>query len=41
MAGHNSTQMIIQNYGKFIKDEHLKIDREIKLFTDNLADTVA
>jgi len=41
MAGHNSTQMIIQNYGKFIKGEHLKIDREIKLFTDNLADTVA
>ena len=35
MAGHNSTQMIIQNYGKFIKGEHLKIDREIKLFSTN------
>ena len=41
MAGHSSTQMIIQNYGKFIKGEHLKIDREIKLFTDNSADSAA
>lgn len=41
MAGHNSTQMIIQNYGKFIKGEHLKIDREIKLFTDKSADSIA
>jgi len=39
IAGHSSTQMIIQNYGKFIKGEHLKIDREIKLFTDNSADS--
>ncbi len=33
IAGHTSTQMIIQNYGQFIKGEHLKIDRSIKLFT--------
>lgn len=39
MAGHNSTQMIIQNYGKFIKGAHLKIDREIKLFTDKSTDS--
>ena len=33
IAGHTSTQMIIQNYGQFIKGEHLKIDRSLKLFT--------
>jgi len=34
--------MIIQNYGKFIKGEHLKIDRKIQLFaTDNSTDSVA
>jgi len=41
MAGHTSTQMIIQNYGKFIKGEHLKIDRRIRLFTDKLADSIS
>ena len=41
IAGHNSTQMIIQNYGKFIKGEHLKIDRKIKLFTDKSTDRLA
>ena len=41
IAGHNSTQMIIQNYGKFIKGEHLKIDRKIKLFADKSADSIA
>jgi len=40
IAGHNSTQMIIQNYGKFIKGEQLKIDRKIKLFTDKVADSI-
>jgi len=38
LAGHSSTQMIIQNYGKFIKGEHLQIDRKIQLFsTDSVA----
>ena len=41
IVGHDSTQMIIQNYGKFIKGEHLKIDRKIKLFTDKSADSIA
>jgi len=39
IVGHTSTQMIVQNYGKFIKGEHLKIDRGIKLFTDNSTDS--
>jgi len=33
LAGYTSTQMIMQNYGKFIKGEHLKIDRKIQLFS--------
>jgi len=41
MVGHTNTQMIIQNYGKFIKGEHLKMDRHIKLFTDNSTDSIA
>lgn len=41
MVGHTSTQMIIHNYGKFIKGEHLKVSRGIKLFTDNSADSIA
>jgi integrase len=42
LAGQSSTQMIIQNYGKFIKGEHLQIDRKIQLFsTDNSTDSVA
>jgi integrase len=39
MVGHSSTQMIIHNYGKFIKGEHLKVDRGIKLFTDKSTDS--
>ncbi|NPB04432.1 MAG: site-specific integrase [Thermotogae bacterium] len=41
IAGHSSTQMIVQHYGRFIKGEHLKIDRSIKLFTDKSADSCA
>lgn len=41
MAGHTTTQMIIKHYGKFIKGEHLKVDRKLKLFTDNFADSSA
>jgi len=41
MVGHTSTQMIIQNYGTFIKGEHLQVDRKIKLFTDNSTDSIA
>lgn len=38
-VGHSSTKMIIDNYGKFIKGEHLKIDRKISLFADTIADS--
>jgi integrase len=41
IAGHTTTQMIIQNYGRFIKGEHLKIDRGIRLFTDKSTDSYA
>ena len=41
LAGHSSTQMIIQNYGRFIKGEHLKIDKGLKIFTDKSADSSA
>ena len=41
MAGHTTTQMIIQNYGKYIKGEHLKIDKSLKLFTDKSTDSIA
>ena len=40
IVGHTSTQMIIQNYAKFIKGEHLKVDRNLNLFTDKRTDTV-
>jgi len=41
MAGHTiTTQMIIQNYGKYIQGEHLKIDKSLKLFTDKSADSI-
>ncbi|MEA2027696.1 MAG: tyrosine-type recombinase/integrase [Campylobacterota bacterium] len=32
IVGHTNTQMIIRHYAKYIKDEHLKIDRDIKLY---------
>lgn len=41
IVGHTTTQMIIQNYGKYIKGEHLKIDRSLKLFTDKSTDSIA
>ena len=41
IVGHTTTQMIVQNYGKYIKGEHLKIDRSVKLFTDKSTDSIA
>ena len=41
IVGHTTTQMIVQNYGKYIKGEHLKIDRNLKLFTDISTDRLA
>lgn len=41
IVGHTTTQMIVQNYGKYIKGEHLKIDRSMSLFTDKSTDSIA
>lgn len=39
MAGHTNTEMIVRNYAKFIKGEHLKINRSLNIFTDKTTDT--
>jgi len=39
IVGHSNTEMIIRNYAKFIKGEHLKINRYLDIFSDNLTDT--
>lgn len=41
MAGHTTINMIINDYTKFIKNEHLKVNKSAKLFADNSADSVA
>jgi len=41
IVGHTTTQIIVQNYAKYIKGEHLRIDRNLKLFTDKSADRLA
>lgn len=41
MAGHTTINMIINHYAKFIKNEHLKVNKSVKLFADNTADSVA
>jgi integrase len=41
IVGHTTTQMIIQNYAKYIKGEQLRLDRKLKLFTDKSADSTA
>lgn len=41
LVGHTTTQMIIQNYGKFIKGEHLDISRSLRIFTDKSTDSIA
>lgn len=41
IVGHSNTEMIIRNYAKFIKGEHLKISRSISLFTDKITDSGA
>ena len=40
IVGHTTTQMIIQNYAKYIKGEHLKIDRGLNLFTVKVTDNI-
>lgn len=34
MVGHANTEMIVKNYARYIRDEHLKIGRDIELFGD-------
>ena len=40
IVGHSNTEMIVKNYAKYIKGEHLKINRSISLFTDKINDIV-
>jgi len=39
MVGHSNSEMIIKNYAKYIKGEHLKLKRNFNPFTDNSADS--
>ncbi len=41
LAGHKNTKMIVNNYAMFIKNEHLKISRELDIFADKSADIAA
>ena len=35
LVGHSNTEMIVRNYAKFIKGEHLNINKKLNIFTDN------
>lgn len=35
IVGHTSPEMIMKNYAGFIKDNHLKIDTNISLFSQH------
>ena len=39
ILGHRNTQETLETYAKFINNEHLKINRDLELFTDNLTDS--
>jgi len=39
IVGHSNTEMIVRNYAKFIKGEHLKMDRDLNIFTDKTTDS--
>lgn len=41
MVGHTTIKMIVQNYAKYIEDEHMGVDRSLKLFTDKSTDSAA
>ena len=38
ILGHSTIEMLIKNYAKYIKGEHLKISRSLSLFTDKITD---
>jgi len=40
MVGHKNTEMIVKNYARFIKGEHLKVNRDTDIFTDKTTDSV-
>ena len=39
IVGHSNTEMIVRNYAKYIKGEHLKISKKLNIFTDKSTDT--
>jgi len=39
IVGHTNTEMIVRNYAKYIKGEHLKVSRNLNIFTDKSTDT--
>jgi len=39
IVGHTNSEMIVKNYAKYIKGEHLKISRNYNPFADNSTDT--
>jgi len=39
IVGHTNTEMIVRNYAKYIKGEHLKVNRTLNIFTDNSTDS--
>ena len=39
ILGHSTIEMLIRNYAKYIKGEHLKVNRDLQLFTDKVTDT--
>jgi len=38
ILGHRNTQETLESYAKFINNEHLKINRNMDIFTDNITD---
>ena len=41
MSGHTTINMLINHYARYIKNEHMGINKSVKLFTDNIADSAA
>lgn len=39
IVGHTNTEMIVRNYAKYIRGEHLKINRKMNIFTDKKTET--
>jgi integrase len=39
IVGHTSPQMIMTRYAGFIKENHLKIDTNLEIFSDSFGDS--